>query len=207
MLSETERVSLSDILFNIDLTNSFAQGFDYQRFLGDMRTFYAITRRLEIISEASRRLSPEMKARCPGIPWRKVPGSGNIYRHDYEDVAHLNERGSKMLTLRALRQASDAGAAREIIANARPPLFAGKLPSEPLKDVWKELRRMPEPASRPELTRDDWFGAIAVFLLAFLSTPPVVVPFVFIGDARSALRVSYVVAITMMFVCSYAFGR
>ena len=66
---------------------------------------------------------------------------------------------------------------------------------------------MPEPASRPELTRDDWFGAIAVFLLVFLSTPPVVVPFVFIGDARSALRVSNLVAITMMFVCGYAFGR
>jgi hypothetical protein len=57
MLSETERDSLSDILFNIDLANSFAQGFDYERFLTDMRTFYAITRCLEIISEASRRLS------------------------------------------------------------------------------------------------------------------------------------------------------
>ena len=32
MLSETERDSLSDILFNIDLANSFAQGFDYERF-------------------------------------------------------------------------------------------------------------------------------------------------------------------------------
>jgi uncharacterized protein with HEPN domain len=58
MLSETERDSLSDILINIDLANSFAEGFDYQRFLEDMRTFYAITRCLEIISEASRRLSP-----------------------------------------------------------------------------------------------------------------------------------------------------
>jgi uncharacterized protein with HEPN domain len=88
MLSEIERDSLSDILFNIDLADSFAQGFDYDRFLADMRTFYAITRCLEIISEASRRLSPEMKARHPGIPWRKVSGSGNIYRHGYEDVAH-----------------------------------------------------------------------------------------------------------------------
>jgi len=29
-----------------------------------------------------------MKARHPDIPWRKMSGSGNIYRHDYEDVAH-----------------------------------------------------------------------------------------------------------------------
>ena len=48
MLSDIERDSLSDILFNIDLANSFVQGFDYERFLADMRTFYAITRCLEI---------------------------------------------------------------------------------------------------------------------------------------------------------------
>jgi uncharacterized protein with HEPN domain len=103
MLSETERDSLSDILFNIDLANSFAQGFDYERFLADMRTFYAITRCLEIISEASRRVSPEMKARHPEIPWRKVSGSGNIYRHEYEDVAHRLVWGTVHESLPALR--------------------------------------------------------------------------------------------------------
>ena len=95
MLSETERDSLSDILFNIDLANSFAQGFDYERFLADMRTFYAITRCLEIISE--------MKARHPEIPWRKVSGSGNIYRHEYEDVAHRLVWGTVHEFLPALR--------------------------------------------------------------------------------------------------------
>ena len=39
MLSESERDSLSDILLNIDLAISFAQGVDYERFLTDMRTF------------------------------------------------------------------------------------------------------------------------------------------------------------------------
>jgi uncharacterized protein with HEPN domain len=88
MLFEAGRDSLSDILVNIDLANSFARGFDYERFLADTRTFYAITRCLEIISEASRRLSPETKARHPDIPWREMSASGNIYRHDYEEVAH-----------------------------------------------------------------------------------------------------------------------
>jgi uncharacterized protein with HEPN domain len=87
MLSEKEHDSLSDILFNIDLAISFAQGFDYERFRADMRTSYAITRCLEIISEASRRLSPEMKSRHPDIPWRKVSGSGDIYRHEINAMA------------------------------------------------------------------------------------------------------------------------
>ena len=103
MLSETERDSLSDILFNIDFANFFAQGFDYERFLADMRTFYAITRCLEIISEASRRLSPETKARYPNIPWRKMSAAGNVYRHDYEDVVHRLVWGTVHEFLPALR--------------------------------------------------------------------------------------------------------
>jgi uncharacterized protein with HEPN domain len=103
MLSEADRDSLADIVFNIDLAISFTQGFDYERFLVDMRTFYAITRCLEIISEASRRLSAETKVRHPDIPWRKVSGSGNIYRHDYEDVAHRLVWGTVHEFLPALR--------------------------------------------------------------------------------------------------------
>jgi uncharacterized protein with HEPN domain len=43
---------------------------------------------IEIISEASRHLSDELKARHPEIPWPKVAGIGNVLRHDYELVAH-----------------------------------------------------------------------------------------------------------------------
>jgi hypothetical protein len=43
--------------------------------------------------------------------------------------------------------------------------------------------------------------------LSFLSTFPIVIPFILIGDARLALRLSNAVAIAMLFVCGYAFGR
>ena len=41
-------------------------------------------RRLEIVSEASRRLPAELKARHPSIEWREMVASGNIYRYEYE---------------------------------------------------------------------------------------------------------------------------
>jgi uncharacterized protein with HEPN domain len=44
-----------------------------------------------------------MKARYPEIPWRKVSGSGNIYRHEYEDVAHRLVWGTVHESLPALR--------------------------------------------------------------------------------------------------------
>ncbi len=58
----------------------------YDSFKDDDLRLYAVTRCLEIISEASRRLPEELKARQPGIEWREMAAAGNIYRHEYEDV-------------------------------------------------------------------------------------------------------------------------
>lgn len=77
---------LTDILHNIELARSFVQDMSYEEFCSDRRTVYAVTRCLEIISEASRRLPDVVKKRHPNIPWTDIAGAGNIYRHDYEDV-------------------------------------------------------------------------------------------------------------------------
>jgi uncharacterized protein with HEPN domain len=87
MPSETPSAALHDILHHIDLATRFVAGLDRTAFLGDLRTVYAVTRCLEIISEASRRLPDGMKARYPEIAWRQMAGAGNVYRHEYEDVA------------------------------------------------------------------------------------------------------------------------
>ncbi len=86
MLSDAERDALEDIRDNIARATRFVDGFDFDAFLADDKTFYAATRCLEIISEASRRLPSAFKERFPEIPWKDVAGSGSIYRHDYEDV-------------------------------------------------------------------------------------------------------------------------
>jgi len=101
MRSEVERSALNDILHNITLAEHFKQGQDAEIFR-DMRV-YAVTRCLEIISEASRRISNALKARHPGIPWREIAGAGNIYRHDYEDVAASRVWDTVQTALPALR--------------------------------------------------------------------------------------------------------
>jgi len=75
---------LSDIKENIALAFSFVGQASFDEFRADRRTVYAVTRCPEIISEASRRLSPELKARYPHIRWQGMAGAGNVYRHDYE---------------------------------------------------------------------------------------------------------------------------
>jgi uncharacterized protein with HEPN domain len=87
MPSRTADTALRDILHHIDLATSFAMGFDRNSFKHDLKTVYAVTRCLEIISEASRRLPDDLKKRHASIAWKQMAGAGNIYRHDYEDVA------------------------------------------------------------------------------------------------------------------------
>jgi uncharacterized protein with HEPN domain/predicted nucleotidyltransferase len=87
MPSESASAALRDMGYHIDLAVHFAVGFDYDTFREDLRTVYAVTGCLEIISEASRRLPDELKAPHPSIAWKDMAGGGNIYRHDYEDVA------------------------------------------------------------------------------------------------------------------------
>lgn len=79
-------VPLLDILENIARAKTFVKGLDFETFAANALYSYAVVRALEIISEASRKLSEGMKDRHPGIPWKQIAGSGNIYRHDYEDV-------------------------------------------------------------------------------------------------------------------------
>jgi uncharacterized protein with HEPN domain len=108
MLSDIERDALEDIRDNISRAMRFIDGFDLDGFLADDKTFYAATRCLEIISEASRRLPSTFKDRFPDIPWKDVAGSGSIYRHNYEDVQERRIWKTIHEALPALRAVVDA---------------------------------------------------------------------------------------------------
>src|SRR5437868_1139594 len=114
-------------------------------------------------------------------------------------LARVNSRGDKILTLRAIRQAADPETAQHIIADTLTPELASFWSLEQLEAIRQTLQRLPEPASSPGLTKRDWIGALGLCLLSFLSTFPVVIPFLVLSDARLALRFSYAVAILMLF--------
>jgi uncharacterized protein with HEPN domain len=86
MSSERDGATLREMLRHIELAEKFALGRSYEILRSDLMPLFAIIRCLEVISEASRRLSDELKARHPQIPWRQMAAAGNFYRHEYEDV-------------------------------------------------------------------------------------------------------------------------
>ena len=117
------------------------------------------------------------------------------------------ERGRNISALQALRKAADPGAAQRIIADAMPPLLASTLSPTDFEVIRQKLNQLPDPPAHPRLTWREWLGGFAVFFAVFLSTFPVVIPFLLVNDARLALRISNGVAVVMLFLTGYAFGR
>jgi len=56
-------------------------------FEADWRKRYIVERGIENISEASRYLPDDLKARHPEIPWPKLAGIGNVLRHNQETIS------------------------------------------------------------------------------------------------------------------------
>jgi len=83
-----QTLRLIDIADAIELIDSEMAGVTLQAFESDRRKRWIVERGIEIISEASRHLTAELKQRHQQIPWPKVAGIGNVLRHDYERVAH-----------------------------------------------------------------------------------------------------------------------
>jgi uncharacterized protein with HEPN domain len=84
--SETETAALRDMLHHIDAAQIFSNGQTYERVRDDLMRLYAIIRCLEIISEASCRLSDSLRARHSEIPQGPMASAGNFPRHQYDDV-------------------------------------------------------------------------------------------------------------------------
>lgn len=122
-------------------------------------------------------------------------------------LINLTERARGIAMLKALQGNAGPAAARTIIADALPPVLAGALSPDELDKIRQKLERVSEPPERPKLGRNDYLGAVGVFLLVFIATFPVVIPFMVIRDAVFALRVSNAVALVMLYLAGYSFGR
>ena len=87
MAGKTALVPLTDIRDAIRRIERYTKDKTLASFRRDDLVNDAVERCLEIISEASRRLPEELKNRHADIPWRKVAGLGNVFRHEYDAVS------------------------------------------------------------------------------------------------------------------------
>lgn len=112
-------------------------------------------------------------------------------------------RGRTML--RTIREARDETVAHGLILAALPSPVSGVLVPSEVETLRQRLLQQPEPA-QALLNRRDVIGAVGVFLLVFLSTLPIVIPFLVVTQAGVAMRASNAIAIAMLFGTGWALG-
>jgi hypothetical protein len=122
-------------------------------------------------------------------------------------LRRLVERNRLLNLVRAVRGTADAGGARNLIAAELEPLFVRGIGPEGLDRIRAEVIALPAVPPRARLTWRDFRAAGLIFLLVFLSTFPVVLPFMVFDDLQRAMRVSATIAIAMLFLCGYNWSR
>ena len=86
MRSKDDKGWLADIRENIVLAQSFVGNASRQDFPPDRLTSLAVQRCLEVISEASYRLSAAVRDRHPALPWAEICRAQALYFDNYREV-------------------------------------------------------------------------------------------------------------------------
>jgi VIT1/CCC1 family predicted Fe2+/Mn2+ transporter len=118
----------------------------------------------------------------------------------------LSERGRGSQLLRRLRETTDDAAVSALMREAMPDVVVDAMSPDDRARLRGKLVGPAAPRRATGMTGSDLAGALGVFLLVFTSTLPVALPFLFVSDPRRALRLSNVVAVTLLFTIGYRLG-
>lgn len=77
---------INDILMSIQEIAVFVKDMTFEQFEADRKTINAVIRSLEILGEASKKISEDIKAKYSDVPWRKMAGMRDKLIHEYSGV-------------------------------------------------------------------------------------------------------------------------
>jgi hypothetical protein len=122
-------------------------------------------------------------------------------------VRTLTNRGRRLRLALTVRHELDAAAGIGALREALPRWITPLITDAELELIRARLAAIPDLPHRPRFLRDDLVGAVAIFLIVVFATFPVALPFVVFKDVPTALIVSRVLTIVMLFGSGMALGR
>ncbi len=117
------------------------------------------------------------------------------------------QRGRERLLIQKLKNLSDRESAQELFQNIIPESILGSLTPTSYREIRDHLLRNESILSAPLISLSDLRAALIVFLLVFLTTFPVAIPFLVMDQAWRALRISNLVALLLLFSLGYSLGH
>jgi len=75
-----------DILDCVQEVENFMSGLTKEQFVEDRKTILAITKLIEMIGEAAKSVSEDVKEEYPDIPWRQMAGMRDKLTHKYYGI-------------------------------------------------------------------------------------------------------------------------
>lgn len=112
----------------------------------------------------------------------------------------LIERGHAINIIHKLQRSGNPKSERSIIRDEIQPLIAHLLQDAELDQLATRIKQLPPPEKKNIISNTDIFAALQIFLLVFLCTLPVALPFAIFDEVPLAMRVSNAVALVMLFI-------
>jgi len=119
----------------------------------------------------------------------------------------LAQRGSSLAALRRVRRTGSLDAARPVIEDALPEPVVAVLSPQEIDEILGRMAERSTPPARARLMRDDYLAAAAILGVVVSSAIPVILPLLLLGDHPLAIRVSNAVAVVLLLLAGWKFGK
>lgn len=119
----------------------------------------------------------------------------------------LIDRAYRVKELNRIKRSQNKAESREIVRENLSPLVADLMEDEDIDRLGEKLKNLPELSVRKTFIFRDFVIAGQIFMLVFLVTLPVALPFLFIDNVALAMRISNGVALVLLFAGGFSLAR
>lgn len=116
------------------------------------------------------------------------------------------ERGRSRTIIESIKTTTDEAGGQILKEEMQPGISSLMTPRE-LSELSSRLKKLPTPTKLSLITSKDLLSGLEIFLLVFLCTIPVALPFAFIDELATAMRTSNGIALLMLFIGGFLLGR
>jgi VIT1/CCC1 family predicted Fe2+/Mn2+ transporter len=109
--------------------------------------------------------------------------------------------------LNRIKGSKNDAESREIFRENFPPILVHLMEDTEIDRLNTRLKDLPELSLKNTLILKDFLNAGQIFLLVFLITLPVALPFLFFSDVAFAMRISNGIALLLLFLGGFSLGR